>query len=102
MQLANLKLQNETGLQVSHEPGQWGVWAGCLLMGIGLIISFYVVHMRYWAVTVDDGKGGLTLWVGAAANKKNREAFEHKWKGVTEEIRNELKATEVAVAQAGK
>ncbi len=103
LQFSNLALQNATGLQVSHEPGQWAVWAGCLLMGVGLVVSFYIVHMRFWAVTVADGKGGLTLWVGAAANKKNREAFEQKWRDVAEEIRKELKpSSEVAVAKAGK
>ena len=92
LQFASLKLRNETGLQVSYEPGQWAVWSGCLLMGLGLLISFYVLHMRFWAVTVDDGKGGLTLWVGAAANKKNREAFDQKFRDLTEEIRTELNA----------
>jgi cytochrome c biogenesis protein len=101
LQFSDLTLQNATGLQVSHEPGQWSVWAGCLLMGLGLIVSFYVVHMRFWAVTFADGKGGLTLWVGAAANKRNRESFEQKWRDVTEEIGRELNS-ETAVAKAGK
>ncbi len=100
MQLANLSLRNETGLQVSHEPGQWFVWAGCLLLGVGLIVSFYIVHMRFWAVTFADGKGGWTLWVGAAANKKNRESFEQKWRDVTAEIAEELK--QAVEAKAGK
>lgn len=91
LQIADLKLQNATGLQVSYEPGQWAVWAGCLLMGIGLIVSFYVVHIRFWAVPVADGRGGLTIWVGAAANKKNRESFEQKFHAFTDEIGKELK-----------
>lgn len=90
LQFADLKLQNSTGLQVSHEPGQWAVWAGCLMMGLGLVVSFYVVHMRFWAIAVADGKGGLTLWVGAAANKKNRESFEQKFRDLTEEIQHDL------------
>jgi cytochrome c biogenesis protein len=101
LQFSNLTLQNATGLQVSHEPGQWSVWAGCLLMGVGLIISFYIVHMRFWAVTIADGKGGLTLWVGAAANKKNRESFEQKWRDVTDEIGKELKS-EMVAAKSGR
>ncbi|HET8667261.1 MAG TPA: cytochrome c biogenesis protein ResB, partial [Terriglobales bacterium] len=96
MQLADLKLNNETGLQVSYEPGQWAVWAGCLLMGVGLIISFYVVHVRFWAVAVNDGKGGLTLWVGAAANKRNREAFEQKFRELKQEVSDELGGQHVA------
>ncbi len=103
MQFSDLTLQNATGLQVSHEPGQWAVWAGCLLMGVGLVVSFYIVHMRFWAIAVADGKGGLTLWVGAAANKKYRESFEQKWRDVTEEIGKELKPSgEAAMAKAGK
>jgi cytochrome c biogenesis protein len=109
MQLAGLKLQNFTGLQVSHEPGQWAVWTGCLLMAIGLVVSLYVVHMRFWVVTVADGKGGLTLWVGAAANKKNRESFEEKFQQLAEEIAKELKPARevvsekvVAMAAAGR
>src|SRR5271165_1166183 len=57
-----------TGLEVSHEPGQWGVWAGVLLMGIGLALVFYFVHMRVWAVPVHDAEGRLMLWIGGAAN----------------------------------
>lgn len=103
LQFSDLTLQNATGLQVSHEPGQWGVWAGCLLMGVGLVVSFYIVHMRFWVVTVADGKGGTTLWVGAAANKKNREAFEQKWRDLKDGIGKELKGTdEAAVASVGK
>ncbi|HYG98466.1 MAG TPA: cytochrome c biogenesis protein ResB [Terriglobales bacterium] len=99
MQLADLRMHNETGLQVSYEPGQWAVWAGCVLMGIGMIISFYMVHMRFWAVAVNDGKGGLTLWVGAAANKKNREAFEQKFRDLKQEITSELAGTPVSAPE---
>ncbi len=90
VQLADLNLQNATGLQVSYEPGQWAVWAGCLLMGLGLVVSFYVVHMRFWAVAIADGKGGLNLWIGAAANKRNRESFEEKFRDLVDEIATEL------------
>src|SRR6201993_3365248 len=40
----DLKLGYFTGLQVSHEPGQWAVWSGVLLMGIGLALVFYLAH----------------------------------------------------------
>jgi cytochrome c biogenesis protein len=101
LQIAGLRFASFTTLQVSYQRGAWLIWAGALLMVLGLMVSFYVVHMRFWAVTFADGKGGLTLWVGAAANKKNREAFERKWHGVTEEIGKELKSCG-AVAKAGK
>src|SRR5207248_11180873 len=80
-----------TGLQVSHEPGQWAVWAGVVLMGLGLVLVFYVVHMRVWAVPVRGDRGQLLLWVGGAANK-NKDVFEQKFRELVEQIRSELKA----------
>ena len=84
-----------TGLQVSHEPGQWSVWAGVVLMAVGLTFVFYVVHMRFWMVPVRDAEGRLQLWIGGAANR-NREAFELKFKKVVEEIQKELNPEFVA------
>jgi cytochrome c biogenesis protein len=78
-----------TGLQVSYEPGQWAVWAGCIVMGIGLMMAFYFVHIRYWAVPVDDGRGRQVLWIGAAASK-NREQFEERFRLLVKEIEQEL------------
>ncbi len=78
-----------TGLQVSSEPGQWLVWAGCLLMGAGLFVAFYMVHMRLWIATVPDADGRLILWVGGQANK-NKDRFEQKFEEVVEEIRAQL------------
>src|SRR5690349_3188460 len=39
LEVADLQMAAFTGLQVSHEPGQWAVWAGCLLMGVGLVLA---------------------------------------------------------------
>ncbi len=94
----DLKTGLYTGLQVSHEPGQWAVWAGVVLMAIGLTFVFYVVHMRFWVVPVADARGRTMLWVGGTANR-NRDAFEHKFKNVVEEIQKELKSEPAATAQ---
>jgi cytochrome c biogenesis protein len=90
--LTGAQMAHFTGLQVSHEPGQWAVWAGCILMGVGLAAAFYVVHTRLWAVTVHDARGHLTLWVGGAANK-NREVFQERFAQISERIQEELKQT---------
>ena len=79
-----------TGLEVSHEPGQWAVWGGVVLMAIGLTFVFYVVHARFWAVPVHDAEGRPVLWVGGTANR-NREAFELRFKQLVEQIQKELK-----------
>jgi cytochrome c biogenesis protein len=94
----DLKTGIYTGLQVSHEPGQFAVWAGVVLMALGLTFVFYVVHMRFWVVPVHmDGR--TVLWVGGTANR-NRDAFELKFKHVVEQIQKELKPEVVASAQA--
>ncbi len=91
----DLKTGLYTGLEVSHEPGQWAVWGGVILMAIGLTFVFYVVHMRFWIVPVVDAQGRTMLWIGGAANR-NRDAFEMKFKKLVEQIQNELKPEPVA------
>ena len=78
-----------TGLQVSHEPGQWAVWTGVILMGVGLVFVFYVAHTRFWAVPVRDSRGKLELWVGGTANR-NREAFAERFQQLVQKIESEL------------
>jgi cytochrome c biogenesis protein ResB len=80
-----------TELEVSHEPGQWGVWSGVILMGIGLTLVFYLVHRRIWIVPVRDPMTGkLSLWIGGSANR-NRESFEQRFNDLVVSIENELK-----------
>jgi cytochrome c biogenesis protein len=90
-QATDLKMGHFTGLQVSHEPGQWGVWCGVVLMGVGLSFVFYVVHMRFWAVPVRDPKTGKTrLWIGGSANR-NRDAFAQRFNDLVGLVEAELK-----------
>jgi cytochrome c biogenesis protein len=90
-QATDLKMGHFTGLQVSHEPGQWGVWSGVVLMGIGLAFVFYVVHMRFWVVPVCDPKTGKrSLWFGGTANR-NRDAFEQRFNNLVTLAEEELK-----------
>ena len=93
----DLKTGFYTGLQVSHEPGQWAVWSGVVLMAIGLTFVFYVIHVRFWIVPARDASGRLVLWIGGTANR-NRDAFEIKFKRLVEQIQDELKP-KTAVAE---
>jgi len=80
-----------TGLQVSHEPGQWGVWSGVVLIGVGLAFVFYVVHTRFWVVPVSNPKTGkFSLWIGGSANR-NRDAFEQRFNHLVALVEEELK-----------
>jgi len=95
-QAIDLKMGHYTGLQVSHEPGQWAVWSGVVLMGVGLAFVFYVVHMRFWVVPVCDPKTGkCSLWIGGSANR-NRDAFEQRFNdlvGLVEDGLNSMRRT---------
>ncbi len=90
-----------TGLQVSREPGQWAVWAGVILMGLGLAMAFYFVHVRIWALPVSDDRGRLVLWVGASASK-NREEFAERFATLVEEIQRELRTAASRSAAASQ
>ena len=90
-----------TGLEVSHEPGQWLVWSGCLLMGGGLFVAFYMVHMRLWITAVPDARGKVVLWIGGQANK-NRDRFEQKFEEVVEAIRTQLDGATTSAAPASR
>ena len=95
LQPKDLKLAHYTGLEVSHEPGQWGVWAGVVLMGIGLAFVFYVVHMRFWAVPVrDERTGQISLWIGGSTNR-NRDAFEQRFTELVEAVEKEVKTISI-------
>ncbi len=88
-----------TGLEVSHEPGQWSVWAGVIVMGFGLAVVFYLVHVRIWVVPVRDARGQLALWVGGTANK-NKDAFEQRFSKLVDQIKSELKTSPQAGVEA--
>ena len=87
----DMKMGYFTGLQVSHEPGQWAVGAGVVLMGLALALAFYFVHVRLWALPVDDGDERLVLWLGASASK-NREDFERRFRELVAAVEQELKS----------
>lgn len=50
-----------TGLQLTADPGINIVWAGCALMVLGLVISFYVPHRQIW-IRVDSGMVSLAAY----------------------------------------
>ncbi len=91
-EFADMQMAAYTGLQVSHEPGQWLVWTGCVLMALGLVLAFYMVHQRFWAIAVET-KNGPALWIGTAADK-NREHFQESFTKLVEDIRAELGAAD--------
>ena len=88
-----------TGLEVSHEPGQWLVWAGVIVMGIGLALVFYFVHVRVWVVPVRDARGQRSFGSAERANK-NKDVFEQRFRELVEQIESEVKISSQAGAEA--
>jgi cytochrome c biogenesis protein len=93
-----MQMQHYTGLEISHEPGQWGIWAGVLLMGCGLGVAFYMVHIRFWIMPVETKEGQLVLWIGGSANK-NKDRFEEKYVELVAAIRQELGITDASALE---
>ncbi len=87
----DLQMGYYTGLQVSYEPGQWAVWVGSVFLALGLMVAFYFIPMRFWAVPVDDSRGRLSLWLGAASTK-NREDLEARFQRLAEDVEKELQS----------
>jgi cytochrome c biogenesis protein len=65
-----------TGLQVRKDPGVVLVYLGCIIMALGLYVTFFMSHRRVW-VNVLEGKGAARIAIGASANR-NRASFERK------------------------
>lgn len=66
-----------TGLQVRKDPGVLIVYFGCMLMGLGLFIAFFMVHKRIWVRVRAVDKGSVSITV-AASSHKYRESLEKK------------------------
>jgi cytochrome c biogenesis protein len=65
-----------TGMQVRKDPGVFIVYLGCIIMAIGLYMTFFMSHRRVW-VALTEEKGSVKVLIGASANK-NRASLERK------------------------
>ena len=72
-----------TGLQVNKDPGVWVVWAGCLMMCLGLCIAFFMSHKRVWIVV----QHGYARIYGNAS--KNQPAFLTEFERLAEELQKQ-------------
>ncbi len=65
-----------TGIQVSRNPGVSIVWAGCILIMIGFVLSLFFTHTKVW-LRISNLKDGCEIKIAASVNK-NRKDFEEK------------------------
>lgn len=73
-----------TGLQVRRDPGVWLVYLGCIIMAIGLYITFFISHKRIWLRLVP-AKNGTRVLIGGSVSR-NREAFERHIDSIIKEV----------------
>lgn len=65
-------------LLIKKDPGIPIVYAGCLLMMVGLIISFFMSHQRLWVqIAARPGQGSQILLSGTA--NKHQGSFEQRF-----------------------
>ena len=57
-----------TGLQVSKDPGVPVVWAGFILIILGLFITFFASHRRYW-IRIAPAGDRCTISIAGMANR---------------------------------
>ncbi len=87
--MVSVEMEASTGLQVAHEPGQWLIWLGCLLLTAGLMMALYLSHIRIWGIVAEDRKGRPILLLGGQPSKY-RENFERKFHELTREVASAL------------
>ena len=63
-----------TGLQVAWDPGVPLVWAGCIILIVGIVIIFSVPHHRLW-ITITNGEKSQTINIIGSTNK-NKPSFQ--------------------------
>ena len=69
-----------TGLQVSKDPGVWFIYAACIIMTLGLYVTFFVSHKKIWVHLSNESsgdKGPVSISIGGNTSR-NRLAFEHE------------------------
>jgi len=68
-----------TGLEITHDPGVWVVWAGCAMILCGLFMNFFLFYRRIYLLQTSSGV------LVAGTSPKNKEAFREefeKWRAI--------------------
>jgi len=66
------ELKYITVLQVTRDPGVPLVWAGCLLLLVGLAACCGLSHQRIW-VLLRPVAGGTEIWLGGRAHRQQQQ-----------------------------
>ena len=70
---------------VTKDPGLWIVYAGFIIMIVGLAISFFLSHRKIWVLIEKAGKQGCRILISGSANK-HRPAFAKHFEKLVSQI----------------
>ncbi len=79
-----------TGLEVKKDPGIRLVWAGFILMTVGIGLTFYSSHTKLWVCIEPDKSGEKSLVVLAGRTSRNAPGFEEKFGALCARLEKEL------------
>ncbi|WP_456432039.1 cytochrome c biogenesis protein ResB [Thermosulfuriphilus sp.] len=78
-----------TGLQVKKDPGVWIVWAGCILMILGIFTVFFFSHQKMWVYVGKEGGKPVVIVAGSA--NKNRLGLERRLERLVAQLEDKAK-----------
>ena len=84
--LTGIRNINYSGISINKDPGTNIVWIGCLIMGLGCYLSFFVYHRRMW-IEVAPFNSGVKVKVCGMINK-NQMKFDKEFAELLSSIKN--------------
>ena len=73
-----------TGLQITKDPGVNIVWIGSTMIVVGITLSSFIYHRRFW-VKIIPSKDGTTVHLGGNTHKSQID-FQKEFRKLTEHI----------------
>lgn len=79
-----------TGLQAASNPGSAFIWAGFVIMTLGLVLVFYLNHQQVW-VAIETAPSGDSVYV-AGTSHKFKDRFRTEIKDIVRRAKNEIRS----------
>ncbi len=67
--LIDFEVIYQTVINITENPGAFGIWIGITLMTIGVLLAFYVRHRKIWMLLTRSTGSRSSLVYGAVTNK---------------------------------
>ena len=74
LQLTAFKQVQASVFQVARAPGKWVVYAGCLLLILGVFAMLYVRERRVWVWLAGDAQSAVLATLAYSSNRRNSDS----------------------------